>query len=136
MAGHGLVGDRRLPADVAAPLVAARAREPGDGPKRQVTLIQAEHLAVIGALLGRDVAVDPGDLRRNLVVSGLNLRALKGTVFTIGEVVLEASGECHPCSRMEEALGPGGYQAVRGHGGLNARVLRSGILRVGDVVRG
>jgi MOSC domain-containing protein YiiM len=73
-------------------------------------------------------------LRRNLVVAGCNLRALQGRRFTIGDVELEGTGECHPCSRMEEALGEGGYQAMRGHGGLNARILRGGTLRIGDAV--
>ncbi|MEY6433118.1 MOSC domain-containing protein [Thioalkalicoccus limnaeus] len=87
---------------------------------RQVTLIQAEHLAVIGALLGR-AAPAPEELRRNLVVSGINLLALKGRRFQIGEAVLEGSGLCYPCSRMEEVLGAGGYNAMRGHGGVTAR---------------
>jgi len=102
--------------------------------KRQVTLIQAEHLAVIASILGRD-AIDPGLLRRNLVVSGVNLIALKDRKFQVGEVVLEGTGPCDPCSRMEENLGPGGYAAMRGHGGITARVLEGGTIRVGDEVR-
>lgn len=102
------------------------------GGKRQVTLIQAEDLAAIAGYLGR--AVTPGDLRRNLVVSGINLRALKDRRFQIGEAVLEAADDCHPCSRMEAILGPGGYNAVRGHGGITARVIEGGLVRVGDAV--
>jgi MOSC domain-containing protein YiiM len=101
--------------------------------KRQVTLIQAEHLAVVGALLGEE-AIDPARLRRNIVVSGVNLLALKGRRFRIGEALFEASGLAHPCSRMEEELGPGGYNAMRGHGGLTARVVSGGVIRVGDIV--
>ena len=97
---------------------------------RQVTLIQAEHLPVISALC-RGPAT-PELLRRNLVVSGINLLALKDKTFRIGGAVFEGSGLCHPCSRMEEALGPGGYNAVRGHGGILARVLEAGALHVGD----
>ncbi|HEY6642122.1 MOSC domain-containing protein [Povalibacter sp.] len=102
--------------------------------KRQVTLIQAEHLDVIGRLLHRD-AIDPALLRRNIVVSGINLLALNGAVFQVGNAVFEGTGGCHPCSRMEEALGAGGYNAMRGHGGLTARVLESGVIRIGDEVR-
>ena len=102
---------------------------------RQVTLIQAEHLPVISALVigvpcGGEAT--PEQLRRNLVVSGINLLALKERRFRIGGAVFEGAGLCHPCSRMEEALGPGGYNAVRGHGGLLARVLEEGEIRVGD----
>jgi MOSC domain-containing protein YiiM len=123
VAGLGLVGDRRV----------GPGRRPDPRGKRHVTLVQAEHLPAIGALLGRG-PVDPRALRRNLVVAGCNLRAFQGRRFTIGEVVLEGTGECHPCSRMEETLGPGGYQAVRGHGGLNARIVTGGTLRLGDRV--
>jgi MOSC domain-containing protein YiiM len=101
---------------------------------RGVTLIQHEHLAVVGALLGES-PLEPARVRRNLAIAGINLNALKGRRFTVGEVLLEGTGLCHPCSRMEEVLGPGGYNAMRGHGGLNARVLRGGLIRVGDAVR-
>jgi MOSC domain-containing protein YiiM len=100
---------------------------------RQVTLIQAEHIAAIAIYLGAG-PIDPDRLRRNVVVSGINLHALKGRHFRLGTAVLLATGECHPCSRMEEILGPGGYNAVRGHGGITARVIRAGGARLGDVI--
>jgi MOSC domain-containing protein YiiM len=117
IAGRGLAGDHYA----------------HDG-NRQVTLIQAEHLAAIAALAGRD-AVDPASFRRNIAVTGVNLLALKGRRFRIGTAVLEATGPCDPCSRMEEALGPGGLNAVRGHGGITARVAVGGAIRVGDPVQ-
>jgi MOSC domain-containing protein YiiM len=101
---------------------------------RQVTLIQAEHLPVI-AQLARVGAIDPAALRRNLVVSGINLVALRNARVQVGESVLELLGPCQPCSRMEEAIGPGGYAAMRGHGGMIARILVGGAIRVGDAVR-
>lgn len=90
-----------------------------DGP-RQVMLIAAEDIAVIASFLGCD-AIAPALLRRNLVTSGVNLMALKDRRFRIGTALLEGAGECAPCSHMEETLGPGGYNAVRGHGGICAR---------------
>lgn len=105
----------------------------GGSGARGITLVQSEHLAVLGALLG-EPPLDPARLRRNLVISGLNLAALQGRQFRIGEVLLQGTGLCHPCARMEAILGPGGYNAMRGHGGLNARVLSSGLIRVGDPV--
>nr|MCU0888230.1 MOSC domain-containing protein [Rubritepida sp.] len=100
---------------------------------RQVTLIAAEHLAAIAAFLGR-AALPPELLRRNLVIEGVNLLALKGRRFRLGGALLEHSGECHPCSRMEEVLGVGGYNAVRGHGGITARVLAGGPIALGDAL--
>jgi MOSC domain-containing protein YiiM len=103
------------------------------GGDRHVTLIQSEHLAAIAAYLGRD-SVAPDQLRRNIVVSGINLLALKGRRFALGEAMLEWTGECHPCSRMEEILGAGGYNAVRGHGGMTARVIVQGRVARDDAV--
>jgi MOSC domain-containing protein YiiM len=100
---------------------------------RQVTLIQAEHLAAIAAYLGL-APIDPDRLRRNIVVSGINLHALKGRSFRLGSALLLATGECHPCSRMEEILGPGGYNAVRGHGGIIARIIHPGRVHLGEAV--
>ena len=109
---------------------------PKAGGKRQVTLIQHEHLATVASYLGLDAPLDPTRLRRNLVVSGLNLLALKNRQIRIGdEVILDITGECHPCSRMEEELGAGGYNAMRGHGGLTAHIAQGGRIRVGDEVR-
>jgi MOSC domain-containing protein YiiM len=101
---------------------------------RQVTLIQAEHLPVIAGL-ARVEPIDPIGLRRNLVISGINLVALKNAKLKVGTALLEIVGPCHPCSRMEETIGPGGYAAMRGHGGMTARVLVGGPINVGDVVR-
>lgn len=109
-------------------------RYAGRSGERHATLIQLENLAAIAAHLGLD-AVRPERLRRNIVVSGLNLLALKDRRFQLGEAVLETTGECHPCSRMEEIFGSGGYNAVRGHGGITARVLEGGTVRIGDVIR-
>ncbi|AZQ69692.1 MOSC domain-containing protein [Silicimonas algicola] len=101
--------------------------------KRALTLILAEHLPVIAALVGRQ-EIDATLLRRNLVVSGLNLSALKERTLLIGTAEVRVTGPCAPCSRMEEALGPGGYSAMRGHGGMTAEVVSPGRIRVGDAV--
>ncbi|WP_237132208.1 MOSC domain-containing protein [Pseudohongiella sp. O18] len=108
-------------------------RKGGSG-KRQVTLIQHEHLATIAALAHKP-SVTAEMLRRNVVVSGINLLALKSKTFRIGEAILEYTGPCDPCSKMEALLGPGGYNAMRGHGGITARVLQEGHIAVGDELR-
>ena len=105
---------------------------PGPRNARQVTFIQWEHLAVIASLIGRDIA--PAELRRNIAVSGINLFSLKNRRFRIGDAVFETTGWCQPCARLEENLGPGAFQAVRGHGGITARVLHGGVIRLGDTL--
>ncbi len=101
--------------------------------KRQVTLIQGEHLTAIASLLGLD-NVAPALLRRNLVVTGINLIALKDKQFHVGGALLEYTGLCHPCSAMEATFGAGGYNAVRGHGGITARIIETGVIAVGDSI--
>lgn len=104
------------------------------GGKRMVTLIQKEHLEVVSSLLAKEVM--PEEIRRNIVVSGINLVALHDETFTLGgEVILKGTGYCHPCSRMEENLGPGGYNAMRGHGGITAVVVSGGKISVGNQVK-
>jgi MOSC domain-containing protein YiiM len=122
VAGLGLIGDHR-----------SQHRSPDPAAKRQVTLLQAEHLPVVASLMGR-ATLDPVLLRRNLVVAGINLASLRDRRFRIGDVELEGTGWCHPCSRMEEALGPGGFQAMRGHGGITARIVTDGALWLGATV--
>ncbi|MEM6317709.1 MAG: MOSC domain-containing protein [Bacteroidota bacterium] len=103
--------------------------------KRQVTLIQHEHLAAVAGLLHQEAPINPQLTRRNIVVAGINLNALKDQRFQIGEeVILQGTGYCHPCSRMEKNLGPGGYNAMRGHGGITARVIQGGTIHKGDKI--
>ena len=116
IAGQGLLGDHYA----------------SNGGKRQVTLIQAEHIQAVTSMLGKEI--DPLLLRRNIVVSGINLQALKGKKFKIGNAILVHTGDCHPCSRMEENLGEGGYNAMRSHGGITAKVIFSGLIQRGDAL--
>jgi MOSC domain-containing protein YiiM len=101
------------------------------GGNRQVTFIQKEHIITVASFLGK-TDLDYTLTRRNVLVEGINLLSLKGKQFRIGEAVFEYSGECHPCSRMEEALGVGGYNAMRGHGGITAKIVLSGLIKIND----
>lgn len=100
---------------------------------RQVTLLQAEHLTAIASCIGL-AQIAPELRRRNILVKGINSLALRDKVIIIGAVELAVTGLCHPCSRMEEILGAGGYNAMRGHSGVTARVLTSGPILMGDSV--
>jgi len=109
-------------------------RYSGTSRSRQVTLIQAEHLDVLESVLNCP-SIQPELLRRNVLVRGINLLALKNKNIQLGSIVMRVTGLCHPCSRMETLLGPGGYNAMRGHGGITASVIASGQMRVGDEVK-
>lgn len=100
------------------------------GGKRALTLIQAEHLPVIAAIA--QTTVTPELLRRNIVISGINLTALRHHPLQIGAARIKLFGPCAPCSRMEKVIGPGGYNAMRGHGGWYAEILSPGTIRIGD----
>jgi MOSC domain-containing protein YiiM len=116
----GVVGDRWL-------------GRPGSAGTRQVTLITEEALLAIARFLGL-ASVPPEALRRNVVVGGINLLALRDKRVVVGSAVLDITGECHPCSRMEEILGAGGYNAVRGQGGVTAKIVEPGVVCLGDAI--
>lgn len=128
--GLGLIGDRR----------AVRRRSGLQSSKREVTLFQAEHLPLVTAWCGIG-ELDPARLRRNLVISGLNLIGMRSPFahlileWAIGnEVRIRVTGPCDPCSKIASELGLGSYNALRGHGGVTARILIGGVIRVGDRV--
>ena len=116
--GHGLCGDK----------AGQKQRS-----NRQITIIQHEYLPVIASLLQKE-NVNASQLRRNLVISGLNLSILRGKKIQIGGAILEITGNCAPCNKMEHALGSGGFNAMRNHGGVCAKAETGGLIRVGDEV--
>lgn len=102
-------------------------------PQRQVTIIQQEYLPVIAALMGAD-SISPTQLRRNIVVSGINLASLQQCEFKIGTVTLKGTGDCAPCVLMESTVGIGGYEAMISHGGITTVVVEGGNIAIGDAV--
>lgn len=120
VAERGLEGDHRM------------SKTPGSG--RQITIISREFIEQIEGHLGKS-GITPNELRRNIVVSGVNLNALRRQRFWLGNALIEATALCHPCSRMESTLGPGGVAAMIGYGGLCAKIIETGNLAIGDAVR-
>lgn len=104
------------------------------GGKRQVTLFQAEYLAVVASLHASDT-LSYDSFRRNIVISGLNLNILLNEQLLLGDALVEITGLCHPCNKMERDLGVGAYNALRGHGGLTAKILKSGMIALDDRVQ-
>jgi MOSC domain-containing protein YiiM len=122
IAGIGLEGDR----------YATQTGEFSDreGAGRQVTLIAREAIAAANA----QVPLGEAETRRNLVTEGVDLDALIGRQFTIGDAVLVGVRDCPPCSYLQELTRPGVLLALRGAGGLRADVVREGTLHVGDTI--
>jgi MOSC domain-containing protein YiiM len=138
----GLRPERKAPLTVVTSVMALKdmglegdhrcAKKPGSG--RQVTLISEEYIQQIEHFTGKQ-SIHPELLRRNLVVKNINLSTLRHQQFAIGDAIFEANALCDPCSRMEQALGKGGFIAMLGHGGLCARIIQGGIIRTGDSVK-
>jgi MOSC domain-containing protein YiiM len=123
VAGRGLEGDR----------YANRRGYWTDVDECQVTLIQAEDLDAITA--GTDIDVTAGEHRRNIVTRGVDLRALAGWRFRVGEAVFRYDRPRPPCRYIEGITQPGMTRALAARrGGICARVVESGIIRVGDTL--
>lgn len=101
---------------------------------RQVTIISEEYLTQIAHYLGSS-SILPALVRRNIVVKNINLAALRYQQFKVGDSVFEATAACPPCAKMELALGPGGVAAMLGHGGICAKVIKEGRIKVGDSIQ-
>jgi MOSC domain-containing protein YiiM len=99
----------------------------------EVTLIAAEDLDDIERETG--LGVKNGEHRRNVVIRGISLKALRrGERFRVGEVVFEYSGPRSVCRYIERLTEPGMTGALKGRGGVCARVMDQGTVRVGDKI--
>jgi MOSC domain-containing protein YiiM len=99
----------------------------------QVTLIERETLELIAS--ESDIRVSNGEHRRNLVTSGIRLHDLAGKRFAIGEAVLEYDQPRPPCGYIQSITQHGMTRALRGaRGGICARVVKSGVIRVNDTI--
>jgi len=115
VAGRGIAGDRFF--------------DHKENYKGQITFFAEEVFQDVCAALGlRDSS--PGAMRRNVITRGADLNALVGREFEIQGIRFLGTEECKPCYWMDQALGPGAEQAMLGRGGLRAKILTSGMLRI------
>jgi hypothetical protein len=118
IAGRGLEGDRY--ADRAGTF------SEGGGRGHDLTLVAAEVLD--------DVGLEPVKARRNVIVRGVDLDALRGRRFRLGAIECLGQRRCEPCAHLERLTRPGVLRALAHRGGLRADIVRGGRLRVGDPV--
>ncbi len=99
--------------------------------KGQATFFAAEVWEALCAefkVADRDVSV----FRRNIITRGIDLNSLIGQEFTVQGIRFVGTGEARPCHWMDQAFAPGAEDALKGRGGLRARVLSDGVLRCDD----
>jgi MOSC domain-containing protein YiiM len=115
VAGRGVRGDRFF--------------DYREGYKGQITFFSSEVFQQVCKELGI-IGKSPGHTRRNVITFGQDLNLLIGKTFSVQGIEFEGVCECKPCYWMNEAIGPGAEETLRGRGGLRARILKSGLLHV------
>jgi MOSC domain-containing protein YiiM len=101
--------------------------------EKQLTLIDDGDVADLARETGADLG--PGDLRRNLVTTGIELPSLVGGWFAIGDALLFGMKRCPPCTHLERLTGVRLIKAMVHRGGINAAVFVGGEIGEGDLVR-
>ena len=117
VAGHGIRGDRFY--------------DYRDNYKGQITFFSFEVFAKLAEHFGL-TDKSAGAVRRNVVVSGVELNDLIGEEFSIQGVRLRGTAHCRPCYWLDQAIAPGAEQFLEGNGGLRAQILSDGVIAVGD----
>ena len=123
--GRGLLGDR----------YERGAGTFSDWPKdHELTLVEAEVIEDLAQ--NHDVHFAPGETRRNLTTRNIRLNDLVGQRFRIGaDVECVGTRLCEPCDHLERVTDrPNLCRLMAGRGGLRARILTGGTIRVGDVI--
>jgi len=117
VAGHGIRGDRFF--------------DYRDNYKGQITFFSREVFDLMSGTFGL-TNKSPGLLRRNLLVSGIELNELIGADFTVQGVQFRGTAHCKPCYWMNTAVAPGAEEFLANRGGLRARILSDGRVRLGE----
>ena len=117
VAGHGIRGDRFFDYE--------------DDYKGQITFFSREVFDLMAQDFGQKTK-SPGVLRRNVIVSGVELTELIGVDFALQGVQFRGTAHCAPCHWMDTAFAPGAEKFLAGRGGLRARIMTDGRISVGD----
>jgi MOSC domain-containing protein YiiM len=125
--GRGIEGDRYN----LALETGFYSHKPEDG--RQITLFEIETLWALRR--DHDIELGAEEHRRNVTVQGVPLNHLVGRRFWVGDTLLEATRLSTPCRHIEEITGKAIFKLLTNRSGLNCRILRGGVVRVGDLVR-
>jgi len=120
LAGRGLEGDRHL---------TGKGTFPSGTPGSALTLIEAEVCESF------DPPLEPSEHRRNIVTRGIDLNALVGHEFTVGEARCRGMRLCEPCTVAQRYAGRPVLRALVHRGGLRADIVQDGEIRVGDPIR-
>ena len=97
-----------------------------------MTVQSVQELAEASVRLGHDIS--PASTRRNLTVATGRLPATPGALISVAGVLLEVFRPAHPCRTLDETVAPGAAEALRGLAGVACRVVRGGLITVGDEV--
>jgi hypothetical protein len=124
--------DRGLANDRYAEGVGFYSERPTDPGAREVTLFESETLDWLSGECR--IAFSAAEHRRNLTTRGVRLGSLLGKRFRVGDVLLEGVRDCPPCDHLEKLTGKLVLQPLVGRGGLRARILQGGTIRVGDPI--
>lgn len=103
------------------------------GPQRQVTFIEEE--AIVAIAHERGVVIAPHEARRNVVTRGVPLNHLVGQRFRVGDAVFQGIMVCEPCNYLQQLTVKGVLSGLIHRGGLNAEVVGSAVIRVGDAIQ-
>ncbi|HEX8077454.1 MAG TPA: MOSC domain-containing protein [Chthoniobacterales bacterium] len=117
VAGHGIRGDRFF--------------DYRDNYKGQITFFSLDIFERLAAHF-RLTNTSAGALRRNVIVSGIDLNDLIGEEFSIQGVKLRGTAHCRPCYWLNQAVAPGAEEFLQGNGGLRAQILSDGVIGVGN----
>ncbi len=125
--GRGLVGDRYYLG------TGAFSEKMAGSPEAELTMIESEEIEHFNR--ENDLSLGLGELRRNIITSGIRLNDLVGVTFLVGNATLEGIRLCDPCAYLSKTVTPEVLPGLVHRAGLRARILIGGTVRPGDVIK-